>query len=59
MPVRTAFPGGATSVPGHILTASDVNSLPGGWTGYAEVTAGHDRYYGAIGDGDGQYFSAD
>lgn len=37
MPVRTAYAGAA--VAGEVLTAANVNKLPGGWIGYAEVTA--------------------
>ena len=37
MPVRTAYAGAA--VTGEVLTAAKVNGLPGGWIGYAEVTA--------------------
>ena len=37
MPVRTAYAGAAVS--GEVLTAANVNKLPGGWIGYAEVTA--------------------
>lgn len=37
MPVRTAYAGAA--VPGEVLTAANVNKTPGGWIGYAEVTA--------------------
>lgn len=37
MPVRTAYAGAA--VAGEVLTAANVNKLPGGWLGYAEVTA--------------------
>lgn len=38
MPVRTAYAGAAVS--GEVLTAANVNKLPGGWIGYSEVTAG-------------------
>ena len=38
MASRTAFPGTATDSTIH--TAADDNKLPGGWIGYAEVTAG-------------------
>ena len=37
MASRTAFPG--TSTDSTIHTAADDNKLPGGWIGYAEVTA--------------------
>jgi hypothetical protein len=37
MPVRTAYAGAA--VAGEVLTAANVNKIPGGWIGYAEVTA--------------------
>lgn len=37
MPVRTAYAGAA--VAGEVLTAANVNRLPGGWIGYAQVTA--------------------
>lgn len=37
MPVRTAYAGAA--VAGEVLSAANVNRLPGGWIGYAEVTA--------------------
>lgn len=37
MPVRTAYAGAA--IAGEVLTAANVNKLPGGWLGYAEVTA--------------------
>ncbi len=37
MAVRTAYAGAA--VAGEVLTAANVNKLPGGWIGYAEVTS--------------------
>lgn len=37
MPARTAYAGAA--VAGEVLTAANVNKIPGGWIGYAEVTA--------------------
>lgn len=37
MAVRTAYP--ALESPGDVLTSSNFNRLPGGWIGYAEVTA--------------------
>ena len=37
MPVRTGYAGAA--VAGEVLTAANVNKLPGGWIGYNEVTA--------------------
>lgn len=37
MPVRTAYAGAAVS--GEVLTAANVNKLPGGWIGYNQVTA--------------------
>lgn len=37
MAVRTAYAGAAVS--GEVLTAANVNRLPGGWIGYNEVTA--------------------
>lgn len=37
MPVRTAYVG--TQVPGDVLTAANFTKVPGGWLGYAEVTA--------------------
>ena len=36
MPVRTAYAGAAVS--GEVLTAANVNKMPGGWIGYAEAT---------------------
>jgi hypothetical protein len=36
MPVRTPYAGAA--VAGEVLTAANVNKIPGGWIGYAEVT---------------------
>jgi hypothetical protein len=38
MPVRTAYAGAA--VAGEVLTAANVNKLPGGWIGHGEVTTG-------------------
>jgi hypothetical protein len=37
MAVRTAFAG--TTSPGDVLTSAQITRLPGGWIGYAEVTA--------------------
>src|SRR6266700_2865661 len=37
MTSRVAYPG--TAVTNDVLTAANVNNLPGGWIGYAEVTA--------------------
>lgn len=37
MPVRTAYAGAAVS--GEVLTAANVNKLPGGWIGHNEITA--------------------
>ncbi len=37
MAVRTSYP--ATESVGDVLRAADVNKLPGGWIGYAEITA--------------------
>jgi hypothetical protein len=37
MPVRTAYPG--TQAVGDVLTSANFTKLPGGWIGYAEVTA--------------------
>jgi hypothetical protein len=37
MATRDAYPGDATV--GSVLTAAQVQSLPGGWLGYAEVTS--------------------
>lgn len=37
MPVRTAYAGAAVS--GEVLTAANVNKIPGGWIGYATNTA--------------------
>lgn len=37
MPARTAYAGAA--VAGEVLTAANVNKLPGGWIGYNQVTA--------------------
>ena len=37
MPVRTAYAGAA--VAGEVLTAANVKKMPGGWIGYAEITA--------------------
>lgn len=37
MAVRTAYAGAA--VAGEVLTAANVNRVPGGWIGYNEVTA--------------------
>lgn len=36
MPVRTAYAGAAVS--GEVLTAANVNKIPGGWIGYNEST---------------------
>lgn len=37
MPVRTSYVG--TQIAGDVLTAANFSKLPGGWIGYAEVTA--------------------
>lgn len=37
MPVRTGYPG--THNAGDVLTSANFTKLPGGWIGYAEVTA--------------------
>jgi hypothetical protein len=37
MPVRTGYV--STEVDGDVLTSANFNKLPGGWIGYAEVTA--------------------
>lgn len=37
MAVRTAYVG--TQVPGDVLTGANFTKVPGGWIGYAEVTA--------------------
>lgn len=37
MPVRTAYAGAAVS--GEVLTAANVNKMPGGWIGHSEATA--------------------
>lgn len=36
MPVRTPYAGAA--VAGEVLTAANVNKIPGGWIGYSETT---------------------
>lgn len=37
MPTRT--PWSPSAVAGEVVSATDVKTIPGGWTGYAEVTA--------------------